>query len=453
MTELPNRSLFVDRLDSSLNRRRRSRGDEPEQFAVLFIDLDSFGVINEGLGHDQGDVLIREVAERLTHTVRPDDTVSRFSGDIFAVLLDPVDAVTGSIQACNRILESLETPFQLGETSVNISASVGIVLNQGGYVNADEMIRDADTALHRAKLDAKGSYVIFDTEMYEDAKRFIDRKAGMQKAILDGAFEVYYQPIVDIHSEKLTSMEALIRWPHPIEGMVSPAEFIPIAEETGLIMPLGEWVLRTVCTQIRMWNEMGFDDFRVAVNLSSRQFENDISKLVEGIILESGISPCSLSLEITEGIAMKNVDANVQMLEELRSLGVNISIGDFGTGYSSLSYLKRFPLNTLKIDRSFISDITTNIDDREITKAIIAMGQNLNLKVLTEGVETEPQVQLLRENGCDYIQGYYYSKPVTADEVLPFLQNRVASTVPLIATRPRASKVMVNTAVDNVAVL
>ena len=430
LTELPNRSLFVDRLDSSLNRRKRSRTGNVNQFAVLFIDIDNFGVINEGLGHDQGDVLIKEVGNRIAHTVRPDDTVSRFSGDIFAVLLDPVDAVTGSIQACNRILSAIEVPIALADTEVHISASVGIVLHQEAYVNADEMIRDADTALHRAKLDAKGSYVVFDAEMYQDAKRFIDRKSGMQKAILDGAFEVFYQPIVDIHSEKLTSMEALIRWPHPEEGMVSPAEFIPIAEETGLILPLGEWVLRTVCQQIRIWNDMGLNNFRVAVNLSARQFETDISQLVQGIILESGISPDSLSLEITEGIAMKNVDNNISMLEALRNLGLSISIDDFGTGYSSLAYLKRFPLNTLKIDRSFICDITSNIDDREITKAIIAMGQNLNLKVLAEGVEDESQVKLLRESGCDYIQGYYYSKPVPAADVLPFLEQRPDEPTP-----------------------
>ncbi len=421
LTGLPNRSLFVDRLDSSLNRRKRGTH---EDFAVLFLDLDGFGVINDGLGHEQGDHLISEVGRRIANTVRPDDTVSRFSGDIYAILLDPVDSHTGAIQACQRILQSVEQPIQLDSTPVHISASVGIVLNHGGYDTADEMIRDADTALHRAKLDAKGSYVIFDNEMYRDAKKFLDRKSGMQKAILEGAFEVYYQPIVDIGTGMLTSMEALVRWPHPEEGMVSPAEFIPIAEETGLILPLGEWVLRSVCRQIEQWNASGFDNFRVAVNLSARQFENNIPGLVEEILAETNISAHSLGFEITEGIAMKNVDHNIRMLEQLKELGLNISIDDFGTGYSSLAYLKRFPLNTLKIDRSFIQDITHNTDDREITKAIIAMGQNLNLKVLAEGVETRAQLDILRNSGCDYIQGYYYSRPLPAREVLPYLQEQ-----------------------------
>jgi diguanylate cyclase (GGDEF)-like protein/PAS domain S-box-containing protein len=425
LTDLPNRSLFVDRLDSSLNRRKRSLGEKPDQFAVLFVDLDSFGIINEGLGHDEGDKLISEVGKRIAATLRPDDTVSRFSGDIFAILLDPVNTVNGAIQACNRLLSAIGGPIQLKETAVNITASVGIVLNHGGYLTTDEMIRDADTALHRAKLDSKGSYVVFDNEMYRSAKKFIDRKAGMQKAILEGAFEVYYQPIVDIHSEKLSSMEALVRWPHPVEGMVSPGEFIPIAEETGLILPLGEWVLRSVCQQIKRWDELGLNGFRVAVNLSARQFESDVAAMVANIIRETEISPDSLALEITEGVAMKNVDQNIRMLEELKALGLNLSIDDFGTGYSSLAYLKRFPLNTLKIDRSFICDISSNTDDREITKAIIAMGQNLNLKVLAEGVETFSQVEILRQSGCDYIQGYYYSKPVPAVDVLPFLRDKI----------------------------
>ena len=421
LTDLPNRSLFVDRLESSLNRRKRGKS---QQFAVLFIDLDGFGVINDGLGHEQGDRVIREIGHRIDDTSRPDDTVSRFSGDIFAVLLDPVDAANGAIQACQRILRAVEQPIRLEETSVNLTASVGIVLNQASYKTAEEMIRDADTALHRAKLDAKGSYVMFDSEMHQDVKKFLERKSDIQKAILDSSFEVHYQPIVDIKSGRLTSMEALIRWPHPVDGMVPPAEFIPIAEETGLILPLGEWVLRSVCRQIKEWNALGMSDFSVAVNLSARQFENNIPDLVEGILAETDVSAESLGLEITEGIAMKNVERNIRMLKDLRDLGVTISIDDFGTGYSSLAYLKRFPLNTLKIDGSFIKDITTNVDDREITKAIIAMGQNLNLKVLAECVETAGQLEILRDSGCDYIQGYYYSRPMPASEVLPYLQDR-----------------------------
>lgn len=422
LTELPNRALFVDRLDGSINRRKRGR---TEHFSALFIGLDGFAVINEGFGHDIGDMVINEVGERIAKTIRPDDTVSRFSGDIFAVLLDPVDAVTGSIQACQRILTAIQEPIAVNNSSLNLTASVGIAVNNGEYMSADEMIRDADTALHRAKTDAQGSYIVFDNEMYQDAVKFIDRKSGMQQAILEGAFDVHYQPIVDANTGRLSSMEALVRWPHPEEGMVSPKEFIPIAEATGLILPLGEFVLRTVCEQVRRWQALGFNGFRVAVNFSARQFETDVAALVREAMQASGIPPNSLALEITEGLAMKNLDRNTTMLNDLRQLGVHISMDDFGTGYSSLSYLKMFPLTTLKIDRSFIRDITENEDDQEITRAIIAMGQSLSLATLAEGVETEEQVKILRQYGCDYIQGYYYSKPLPACEMTEYLKGAV----------------------------
>ena len=418
LTGLANRSLFVDRLERAIIRRERG---VKNHFAVVFIDLDGFSTLNEGLGHVYGDKLLKIVGTRIEQTVRPDDTVSRFGADMFAVLLDPVDSAAGAIEACQRIQAVISTPIDLGDEVVDFSASCGIVLHRD-EAKAEEMMRDADTALHRAKSDAKGAHIIFDDEMYRNALGFIKRKSSMQQALKDGVFEVYYQPIVDVHTEKLVSMEALVRWPHPTEGLVSPAEFIPIAERTGLILPLGEYVLRTVCKQISCWNHHGISGFKVAVNLSARQFENNVPDLVAGIIRETGISPESLALEITEGIAMKNVEQNIRMLRELRALGLSISIDDFGTGYSSLAYLKRFPLNTLKIDRSFIQDITTNVDDREITRAIIAMGQNLGLKVLAEGVETEAQVTILKESGCDYIQGYYYSRPLPASQLLPYLR-------------------------------
>ena len=425
LTELPNRALFVDRLESSINRRKRGLNDH---FSVIFLDLDGFAAINEGLGHDVGDRVLTEVATRIEMTVRPDVTISRFSGDIFAVLLDPVDSPAGAIEAVQRIQQAIEKPIELDSsdsseeaTTLDISATAGVLLNQDVYQLAEEMLRDADTALHRAKTDAKSAYVIFDNAMYDDALKFLERKSSMQQAMTDGAFEVHYQPIIEIKTKKLISMEALVRWSHPVEGFVSPAEFIPIAERTGLILPLGEYVLRSVCQQIKCWEKVGLEGFRVAVNLSARQFEIDIPAMVADIIRETGISPDSLALEITEGIAMRNVDQNIRMLEDLRALGLSISIDDFGTGYSSLAYLKRFPLDTLKIDRSFIQDITTNEDDREITKAIIAMGQNLGLKVLAEGVETDDQVDILRNGGCDYIQGYYYSRPLPPREVFPRL--------------------------------
>jgi len=423
LTELPNRALFVDRLGGSINRQKR--GVRAPQFAVLFIGLDGFSVINEGFGHDVGDTVIYEVGKRISKAVRPDDTVSRFSGDIFAVVLDPVEGVTGAIQACQSIQESIQEPISIAESTLNITASVGITVNNGDYLSAEEMIRDADTALNRAKIDAQGSYVIFDNAMYQDAVRFIDLKGGIQQAIVQGTFEVHYQPIVSVETGRLTSMEALVRWPHPEEGMISPSEFIPIAEATGLILPLGELVLRKVCEQVKVWRDMGLGGYRVAVNLSARQFEIDVAGLVREAMCTAGIQPSDLTLEITEGLAMKDLEKNTDMLRDLKQMGVNISMDDFGTGYSSLSYLKRFPLTTLKIDRSFIKDIHENVDDQEITRAIIAMGQSLNLATLAEGVETEEQVEILRGYGCDYIQGYFYSKPLPVDAMTDYLINVV----------------------------
>lgn len=424
LTELPNRSLFVDRLDSSIKRRKRGR---PDHFSVVFVDIDGFAVINEGLGHDVGDQIINEVGKRIAKTIRPDDTVSRFSGDIFALLLDPVDSAPGSIQATQRILDAIQDPIEVGGVHLNITATFGIAVNKGDYQTAEDMLRDANTALHRAKADAQGSYVVFDNAMYEDAVRFIDRKSGMQQALAAGEFEVYYQPIVSAQTGKLVSMEALLRWPHPQDGMISPTEFIPIAESTGLILPLGEFVLRSVCDQVRIWNDMGHDGFRVAVNVSVRQFELDLTDLLQRVLHDSGISPESIALEITEGIAMKNLERNSQMLSELKELGLSISMDDFGTGYSSLSYLKRFPLDTIKIDRSFINEIHESSDDQEITRAIIAMGQSVKLKTLAEGVETDEQLEILRSYGCDYIQGFFYGKPMTANDMTSYLEKQSVS--------------------------
>lgn len=421
LTELPNRSLFIDRLDSSLNRRKRGMAD---QFSVLFVGLDGFGVINEGLGHNQGDELITLIGQRVANCVRPEDTLSRFSGDIFAILLDPVESVRGAIQACQRIQEAIEEPIDLDGQLINLSASIGIVLNSHRHYTPEEMIRDADIALHRAKQEAHGSYMVFDTEMYQRALRFIDWKSGIQQALNENSFAVHYQPIVEVATGKLVALEALVRWEREGEGFIPPSEFIPIAEETGLIIQIDQWVLRTVCKQIKIWDDNDFSGFRVAVNLSARHFETDVAGMISKEIREVGISPDSITVEITEGVAMKNVDQNINKLEELKSLGINISIDDFGTGYSSLAYLKRFPINTLKIDRSFIVDLTTNVDDRAITSAIVAMAQNLKLKVLAEGVEHREQLDLLRESGCDFIQGFYYSAAMPAHEVIYYVDSQ-----------------------------
>jgi len=265
---------------------------------------------------------------------------------------------------------------------------------------------------------------MFDSHMYETALTFLQLKSGMEQALLDGAFEIYYQPIVDAVTEKMVSMEALVRWWHPTRGIISPADFIPIAEKTGLIVLLGEFVLRAVCQQLRSWQLAGCQGFQVAVNLSARQFDGHLVALVRDVVRETGISPSALILEITEGVVMQDIERTIVILKELHAMGIGISIDDFGTGYSSLAYLNRLPLNTLKIDQSFIQNITTSADGREITRAIIALGHNLNLKVLAEGVETNEQLQWLKSSGCVYIQGYYYCRPLPAAQLLSELQRK-----------------------------
>ncbi len=385
LTNLPNRTLLIDRLEYSINATKRKRD---RLFSVLLIDLDEFRVINEGLGHQVGDKLISVTSERISEMIRPCDTLSRFSGDIFCILLDPVDSAANVIQVCSRIQSAIAQPVVVENQSLTVTATAGIVLDEGQYHAASDLVRDADIAMHRAKSKMKGSYVIFDNAMHENILRFIEWKDGMQQAVHQNNFEVFYQPIVSTKTERLVSMEALIRWRHHEHGLITPAEFIPIAEETGLIVQMGEWMLRSVCKQIKEWELQGHKNLRVAVNLSARQFEHDIPKLIKSILAETRISPLSLGLEITEGLVMKDMDQNIAVLEELGSLGLRISLDDFGTGYSSLAYLKRFPIHTLKIDRSFIVDITGNLEDRAITKTIIAMAQNLNLDVIAEGVET-----------------------------------------------------------------
>lgn len=421
LTGLPNRTLFMDHLGISL--RHRSDGDQA-LFAVLFVGLDNFSAITAGLGHEQGDQVLREVGQRIAATVGTNDMVSRFTGDKFAVLLDPVDNAAGVLEICRKIQAAIRRPLSVQGTGMDLSASVGLVLHHDGYRTTAEIIRDADNAIHRAKLEGAGSHVMFDHHMYETALTFLQLKTGMEQALHDETFEVYYQPIVDAITEKMVSMEALVRWRHPTRGIISPADFIPIAEKTGLIVPLGEFVLRAVCQQLRSWQAAGFQSFQVAVNLSARQFDGHLVELVRDVVRETGISPSALILEITEGVAMQDVDRNIVILKALHAMGLGISIDDFGTGYSSLAYLKRLPLNTLKIDQCFIHDIATSAEDLEITRAIIALGHNLNLNVLAEGVETNEQLQWLKSSGCDYIQGYYYCRPLPAAQLLLELQRK-----------------------------
>jgi diguanylate cyclase (GGDEF)-like protein/PAS domain S-box-containing protein len=420
LTDLPNRFLFLDRVRHAIFRAKQA---DNNRFAVLFIDLDRFRGINEGLGHQAGDQLIVEVSRRIELVIDKADTLSRFGGDIFAVLLENNQRLQEVIVTCENIQNAFEASFEISDMSIDISCSVGIVLSHELYNSAEDILRDADTAMHRAKSEKKGGHTVFDHEMHANALRYIEWGGAMKQALEEGKFEMYYQPIIAPGTGKIASMEALIRWRSSSYGEVSPAEFIPVAEETGLILPMGDWILETVCRQIRDWQDQYDIDLKVEVNLSGLQFgQADLSSKIERVLEETGIPASLLGVEITEGVAMRDIELSISTLEKLRGLGLSISIDDFGTGYSSLTCLKRYPINTLKIDRSFVMNITSNTDDQAIANAIIALAKALNLNVLAEGVETAEQLEYLVDSGCDYIQGYYYSRAMPATDVIPYLR-------------------------------
>lgn len=421
LTNLPNRTLFLDRVGHAISRAQQSRN---YSFAVLFIDLDQFRVINEGLGHRAGDELIIDVSHRIGDTLNHADTLSRFSGDIFAVLLDNIKSIEDVMDTCNQIQNDFSTGFTVDHRAIDISSSMGIVLHKSSYLHAEDMMRDADTAMHRAKTQAKGAYVVFDHEMHNNALRYIEWREEMQKAIDNEAFEVYYQPIISPACAKVHSLEALLRWKSDKYGYVSPAEFIPIAEDAGLICAIGEWVMNSVCQQINTWQRDHNLKLKVAVNLSANQFEQEsLPSQISEILAQHAVPAELFAVEVTEGVAMKNIDSSIKTLQELKSSGISISIDDFGTGYSSLAYLKQFPINTLKIDRSFVVDITHSSDDQAIAQAIIALGQKLQLNVLAEGIETKEQLEFLMNNGCELIQGHYFCKAMPPSEIPSYLQN------------------------------
>lgn len=422
LTNLPNRTLFLDRVGQAISRAQQGRN---YSFSVLFIDLDQFRVINEGQGHRAGDELIIDVSHRIGDALKHADTLSRFSGEIFAVLLDNIESLEDVMDTCNLIQSGFSGGFTVDNRAIDISSSMGIVLHKSSYLHAEDMIRDANTAMHRAKSETKGTYVVFDHEMHHKTLRYIKWREEMQKAIDTEAFEVHYQPIVSPTCGKVYSLEALLRWKSDKYGYISPAEFIPIAEDTGLICAIGEWVMDTVCKQIKTWQNEHSLSIRVAVNLSANQFEQEsLPSQINQILEKNDVPPELFAVELTEGVTMQNIDTSIKILHELKSTGIDISIDDFGTGHSSLTYLKQFPINTLKIDRSFVVDITHSSDDQAIAQAIIALGQKLHLNVLAEGVETKEQLDFLMENGCELIQGHYFSPAMPATEVLSYLQRK-----------------------------
>ncbi len=411
LTGLPNRSLFMDRLQHSLAEVKKGEG---YSFGVLFLDLDRFKVVNDSLGHQIGDQLLVATARRLESCLRPGDIVARLGGDEFAIILDHVRHVSDAIQAAERIREHLSAPFNLSGHEVFISASIGIALNQAASEQPDEIIRNADTAMYRAKDQGRGCFELFDKGMHVRNAALSQLETGLRHALARDEFRVHYQPIISLETWRISGFEALIRWDHPEHGYISPLKFIPVAEETGLIIPIGQWVLREACQQLRVWQEQFPSDppLSISVNLSGKQFSQpDLIDRISQILSETGLDASSLKMEITESAIIENIDAAALMLKRIKALGIRLSLDDFGTGYSSLSYLHRFPIDTLKIDRSFVSRINLP-KNAEIVKTILTLAKNLGMDVVAEGVETRDQIIQLTGLNCEYVQGYLLSKPI-----------------------------------------
>ena len=429
LTGLPNRTLFLDRLNHALqlsNRRLYSNSTHlPEQFAVLFLDLDRFKVINDSLGHLAGDRLLQDMAKRLVSCLRAGDTVARLGGDEFVMLLEEIDDIDDVLEVVQRIRESLESPVVVDGHEIFISTSIGIALNSGNYTQPEELLRDADTVMYRAKEHGRSRYEIFNPKMHTDALKKLRIENELRRAIERQEFRLHYQPIVSLQSEQILGFEALIRWQHPDQGLVFPGEFISLAEDTGLIVPIGSWVLQEACSQLSAWQAMFpiASTLTVNVNLSVKQFAKaDLTSQILKILENSHLKPSNLKIEVTESLFIEKTSLAKQILNELNALNIYTCIDDFGTGYSSLSYLHRFPIHTLKIDQSFIKRLSSNNpEDQEIVKAIITLGINLGLTVVAEGVETADQLKFLKDNNCHAVQGYYFFKPLEPDAIAKLL--------------------------------
>jgi diguanylate cyclase (GGDEF)-like protein/PAS domain S-box-containing protein len=419
LTDLPNRNLIHDRISQAIAHARRSE----RQIAVMYLDLDRFKVVNDGLGHAFGDAVLRAVAERLTQAVRESDTVARQSGDEFLILLADLRRSADVYIVAQKILEAFARPLVLQEREIHLTFSIGVSLYPQDGQSAEALIGNADVAMYRAKDAGRNAYQFYTREMSEDTQRRMELETELRSALARGQLALVYQPKTELASGRIVGCEALLRWTHPSLGPVPPARFIPIAEESGLIVPIGDWVLRTACAQGKAWQDAGLAPIALSVNLSARQFlQQDVVALVMAALAESGLPPARLELELTESLIAQDVEKAIATLGRLKEAGVRLAIDDFGIGYSSLSHLRRFRVDTLKIDQSFIRNLDSSVDDATISLAVIALAHNLRMTAVAEGVETESQYRFLLLNRCDEMQGYFFSKPVPAQEMEAMLR-------------------------------
>ena len=436
LTGLPNRFLFLDRLGHAISRAARSN----RMVAVMLLDIDNFKTINDTLGHTHGDLLLQDIADRLRRCVLEDDTLARIGGDEFVIVLEGVSEIEEIAKIAQKIVEIFSLPFTPSSQEIYVTPSMGITIYPMDGHDSDSLLKNADAAMYTAKEYGRNHFRFYTTDMNALAIERFAMEGALRRAMEREEFTLHYQPQVDIKSGRVIGVEALLRWNHPERGLVPPGEFIPLLEENNLIIPVGEWVLRTACAQCRAWQDDGLPPLRMAVNLSARQFRQDnLVEMIDSILRETGISPKLLELELTEGLLMENIGETSMILGQLKSRGVQVAIDDFGTGYSSLSYLKRFPIDRLKIDQSFVRDIITDSNDAAIAVAVISLGRSMGLSVIAEGVETRDQLEFLGVQKCDEYQGYHFSRPVPPEEIVclfkpgnPLLAPQAAETgIPL----------------------
>ena len=428
LTGLPNRALFIDRLERAFRRRERNEGS---LFAVLFLDLDRFKVVNDSLGHNVGDRLLTEVAGRLGDCVRGNDTVARLGGDEFTLLLEDIHNVHDATRVATTIHEQLSKPFRTDGLELFTSASIGISTSSPTHEKPEDVLRDADAAMYRAKTNGKARHEVFDIEMHSSALDALKLESELRRAFERDEFRLHYQPIVNLRTGRIGACEALVRWQHPERGLLSPGLFLPVVEDTGMMVELGEWVLRNACAELASWRRKGFEELKVSVNTSPHQYRRaNLPEMVQEVLAENNLPPSHLFLELTEDQAMEDINKTISTLEKLRKIGVGISLDDFGTGYSSLSYLRRLPITVLKIAREFVAEITNSHEDSTIAAAILHLAHSLGLKVVAEGVESPNDLQYMIDHSCDFVQGYVFFPPLTVDEFTRLLSHTTVLELP-----------------------